>query len=249
MRAETSACDKVVSTVESIQGATRNANHALTASMRSAAHAIGGTIGAEITETAISISELGKAGLWSLVTFAVTKFCNFAIKRFQEAQEAAKRFAEYCKNDLVKSIESAAKSFGKFAEAQGRLRALGASAASVAMAKVENQESQWGKADHDLFAKRESEAADESEKAVVKANAALVAASNRRWFTEKKNEIREREASEEVASKSDRDGDRPRATQLTVNDGRADCPQSAAPIDRHMYVPIRPHQIGHNAGR
>ena len=29
--------------------------------------------------------------------------------------------------------------------------------------------------------------------------------------------------------------------KLTVNDGRADCPQSAAPIDRHMHVPIRSH--------
>lgn len=203
MRADTSACDKAVAAVESIQGATKNANRALVASMRSMSHAIGGTVGVEISEISGLISELGKSGLWGGVTFVLNSITSLVIKKFQEMQAEAKRFAEYCKNDLVKSIESAAKSFGKFAEAQGRLRALGASAASVAMAKVENQESQWGKADHDLFAKRESEAAEESEKAVVKANAALAAARGRRHFTEKKNEIREREASEEVASKSE----------------------------------------------
>ena len=51
MRADTSACDKAVAAVESIQGATKNANQAMVASMRSMSHAIGGTLGAEITAT------------------------------------------------------------------------------------------------------------------------------------------------------------------------------------------------------
>ena len=191
MRADTSACDKAVAAVESIQGATRNANRVLVASMRSMSHTIGGTLGVSIAETAASISELGKAGLWGVVGFAINRIGDIVIRKYMEMQAAAKRFAEYCKNDLVKSIESAAKSFGKFAEAQGRLRA---SAASVAMAKVENQEGQWEKTNHDLFAKRESEAAEASERAVVKASAALAAARNRRHFTEKKNEKRPRKS-------------------------------------------------------
>lgn len=90
---------------------TKDMGEAMTKVAGSAAQAFGTKLPAAAS-TAMSIfSEMAKGGIWGAIAVAVGSAVTFIVDKWNEAKEAARKFAEICSTNVVNAISKANESF------------------------------------------------------------------------------------------------------------------------------------------
>lgn len=109
--------------VTRFQKATKDMSQAARSSLSSLAGAFDTELGGAIGKTAGLVNEMARGGIWGVMAAAANQAIGFIAEKLREAQEAAAKFADICRNEVMSAISAAADNFKSVSSAISDARA------------------------------------------------------------------------------------------------------------------------------
>ena len=102
--------------IKNFQNATKDMTGAVRSSLGTVAKSFDGELGDSINKATNLLGQFAHGGLWGVIAAGVTTAIGYAVEKFNEAREAAAKYAEILRNEVVQSITAISEKFKSTSE-------------------------------------------------------------------------------------------------------------------------------------